>query len=152
PQRPLRPMRIGSADLSRARVARTSSGGLSVDRVDFGFQMHYDVEPLGLIGLCDVTSGTLEDHAPDGSRPQRFGPGELFVLSPPDRPYGGTVEHARYTVTMIDTALLDEVAAPSGRGSAVELLDHRPLDAAAAQRLRAVIDHLDATVLGDPVA
>jgi AraC-like DNA-binding protein len=146
------PMRIGSSSgTSDARIARTASDEISVDRVDFGFEMSYDVEPLGRIGLCDVTSGTLDGHGPDGSSAEAFGPGELFSLSPPERAYGGTVHHASYTVTMIDTAMLGEAAGPAS-GEPVRLLDHRPVDEAAGQRLRAAIDHFDRVVLGDPVS
>lgn len=146
------PMRIasttGSAD---ARISRVATEAINVDRVAFDFEMSYDVEPLGRIGLCDVETGTLEGHAPDGSEAQAFGPGELFTLSPPDRGYAGKVNHARYTVTMIDTAILNDVASPPA-GRVIELLDHRPVDDAAARRLRAAIDHLDHAVLSDPVA
>lgn len=147
------PMRIGSASsTAAARISRVASDEISVDRVAFDFEMSYDVEPLGRIGLCDVATGTLEGHGPDGTARENFGPGELFALAPPDRHYGGTVQHARYTVTMIDAALLGEVAQPASSHGTVALLDHRPVDDASAQRLRAAIDHLDQAVLSDPVS
>ncbi len=146
------PMRIGSTTAeAHARIARVGSAVISVDRVDFGFEMTYDVEPLGRIGLCDVAAGTLEDHGPEGAEVESFGAGEMFVLAPPDRRYGGTVNRARYTVTMIDPAVLGEVALGSG-DQPVALLDHRPTDDAAAARLRRAIDHFDTAVLNDPVA
>ncbi|TWH04188.1 AraC-like DNA-binding protein [Nocardioides sp. J9] len=146
------PMRIGSTGPTRARIARGASDGVTVDRVEFDFVMSYDVEPLGRIGLCDVRTGKVEDHGPDGSVPESFGPGELFSLAPPDRSYRGTINRSHYSVTMVDLALLSEVAAPTGRAESIQLLDHRPVDAAAAQRLRGAIDHLDRVVLSDPVA
>lgn len=147
------PMRIASTSpRADARIARVASDEINVDRVDFDFEMSYDVEPLGRIGLCDVATGTLEDHAPDGSRRESFGPGDMFVLAPPDRHYAGTVRHARYTVTMIDTAVLAEVAQPAGRHDSVKLLHHRPVDDASARRLRAAVDHLDHVVLSDATA
>ncbi|MEV5000151.1 AraC family transcriptional regulator [Nocardioides sp. LML1-1-1.1] len=146
------PMRIGSTTAdSSARISRVASDLISVDRVDFAFEMSYDVDPLGRIGLCDVATGTVEDHAPEGATEETFGSGEMFVLAPADRAYAGTINRARYTVTMIDPAVLDEVATGQGDGP-VALLDHRPTDAAAAARLRVAIDHFDAAVLGDPVA
>lgn len=145
------PMRIASTTgTADARISRVTAEVITVDRVAFDFEMSYDVAPLGRIGLCDVETGTLEDHAPDGSEAQAFGPGDLFTLSPPDRHYAGKVDHARYTVTMIDAAILSDVASPAA-GDVIELLDHRPVDDAAAQRLRAAIDHLDHAVLSDPV-
>ncbi|QSR28494.1 AraC family transcriptional regulator [Nocardioides aromaticivorans] len=146
------PMRIASTtDTAAARIARVASAAINVDRVVFDFEMSYDVEPLGRICLCDVTSGAIEDHGPDGSEAQAFGPGEMFTLAPPDRPYAGKVNHASYTVTMIAPAILNDVASPAG-GEVIELLDHRPTSADAARRLRAAIDHLDQAVLSDPVA
>lgn len=146
------PMRIGSTTArAEARISRVDSDLITVDRVDLDFEMTYAVEPLGRISMCDVATGTVEGHGPDGSRAETFGPGELFSLAPPDRHYGGTINRATYTVTMIDTSILRDVASPAGRGDTVELLDHRPVDEAAGQRLRAAIDHLDRTVLSDPV-
>lgn len=147
------PMRVGSTTANpSARIARRSSDRITVDRVDFGFDLAYDVDPLDRIALCDIVTGTLAGHGPEGSRPETFGAGEMFSLSPVGRPYAGTVDHASYTVTMIDPALLNEVASATGRESAVELVGHRPVDAAAAARLRAAIDHLDQVVLSDPDA
>jgi AraC-like DNA-binding protein len=146
------PMRVGSTTARpSARIARSASAQISIDRVDFGFDLSYDVDPLDRIALCDITSGTLAGHAPDGSAAETFGQGELFSLSPVGRRYGGTVDHASYTVTLIDPSLLGDVASP-GTGEPVRLVGHRPVDAAAARRLRAAIDHLDEVVLSDPVA
>lgn len=146
------PMRIGSTTAEpTARIARTVSAAISVDRIDFAFEMSYDVDPLGRIGICDIEAGAIGDHAPEGTDRQSFGAGEMFVLAPPERRYAGTVHHARYAVTMVDTALLDQVADATG-DHGIRLLDHRPVDAAAAARLRAAIDHLDRVVLHDPVA
>jgi AraC-like DNA-binding protein len=145
------PMRIGSATAeSHAKVARADADGVSIDRLDLGFEMSYDVTPLGKVCVCDVWSGTLEDHTPEGSEPATYGRGDLFVLSPPDRPYRGTINHARYGLTMLDPQLLEQVAGPTSSGAPVELLDHRPVSAAAAARLRAAIEHLDRHVLSDP--
>ena len=147
------PMRITSADgKADARISRVASETITIDRVAFDFEMSYDVEPLGRIGLCDIETGAIVDHGPDGSEKEAFGPGELFVLAPPDQDYGGTVEHARYTVTMVDAALLGELAQTADRDAVVRLLDHRPVDDAAARRVRAAVDHLGHAVLSDPVA
>ncbi|NHA01302.1 AraC family transcriptional regulator [Nocardioides sp. W3-2-3] len=146
------PMRIGSTTADApSRMSRVASDLISVDRLDFAFEMTYDVAPLGRIGLCDIATGTIEGHGPEGAGRESFGPGDLFVLSPPDRGYGGTINRARYTVTMIDPDVLSAVAAGSGEAP-VTLLDHRPTGAAAAARLRAAIEHFDLAVLGDPVA
>lgn len=146
------PMRIGSTTADApARMSRVASDVISIDRLDLAFEMTYDVAPLGRIGLCDIATGAVEGHGPEGAGRESFGPGEMFVLAPADRGYGGTINRARYTVTMIDPVVLGEVAASSGEGP-ITLLDHRPTDPAAAARLRAAIEHFDTAVLGDPIA
>lgn len=147
------PMRIGSrTSRAGARISRAASDQVSVDHVRYDFEMSYDVEPLGRIFLCDVDSGSFRRHAPDGSTPESFGAGELFVLSPPDRPYAGTADHAEFTLTAIDPTILERLAAPEREGEILRLLHHRPVDDAAADRLRAALRHLDESVWGDPVA
>lgn len=147
------PMRIGSrSPRGDARIARAASERVSVDHVRYGFEMSYYVEPLGRIILCDVDFGSFRRHAPDGARPEGFGAGELFVLAPPDRPYAGTVDHAQYTLTSLDLGLLGRVAEATREGEPLRLLGHRPVDGAAAQRLRVAVRHLDEAVLGDPAA
>lgn len=147
------PMTIGSTTVSTpTRISRAASEALTVDRIDLGFEMSYDVEPLQKICLCDIVSGTVEGHGPDGTQAEDFGPGDLFSFSPPDRAYTGTVNRARYSITMLDPAVLAQVASPAAGETGVRLSSHRPVDAAAAARVRAAIDHVDATVLSDPVA
>jgi AraC-like DNA-binding protein len=148
------PMRIGSGnrDRSPARITRTADGPVSVDRLELGFTMSYDAAPLGAICLCDIGAGTIEDHQVDGVQPaEAYGAGQVFSLAPPDRPYRGRVDHARYSITMLDPALLGQVAAPADDRRPVRLLDHHAVTPGAGARLRRVIDHLDG-VLGDPCA
>ncbi|GAA4097728.1 hypothetical protein GCM10023066_41210 [Nocardioides kongjuensis] len=147
------PMRIGSTTASSpTRIVRAVAPGVSVDRLELGFEMAYDVEPLQMICLCDIDSGTIDDHAPDGTTAESFGVGELFSFSPPDRAYTGTINRATYTITLLDPTVLARVASPAPGHDTVELTGHRPVDAAAARRVRAAIDHLDQAVLSDPDA
>lgn len=147
------PMRIATSSAKAgARISRAASERVSVDHVRYDFELSYDVEPLGRLFLCDVDSGTFRRHAPDGAAPASFGPGELFVLAPPERPYEGTLDHAQYTLTSIDLSLLARLTAPGREGETLRLLDHRPVDEAAARRLRVAIRHLDEAVLSDPAA
>lgn len=147
------PLRIGSTALrSPTRISSTSTSAVSVDHLAFGFEMSYDVEPLGKICLCDIESGGFTGHRADNwPESEAFGAGEVFEISPPDQHYVGTVDHARYRVTLLDQDLLDQVATPE-LGDAVRLLEHRPVNMAAGERLRHAIDHLDHYVLADPVA
>jgi AraC-like DNA-binding protein len=145
------PMRIGSTTRrSPARITRTAAGSLSVDQLDLKFAMSYDVAPLGKICLCDITSGAVEDHVVDGRPGQEtFGAGEVFSFAPPDRPYRGRINRARYSITMFDPGLLDQLASPARDREPVRLLGHRPVSTAAGERLRRAIDQLDQDVLAD---
>jgi AraC-like DNA-binding protein len=145
------PMRISSTTpRSHARVSRTAGRLLTVDHLELGFVMGYDVTPLERINLCEVHSGSIEDHAPHGATPEHFGPGELFTLAPPERSYRGRINRARYSITMLDPSLLTDLAAPTPDRDPVRLLDHRPVSSAAAHRLRRAIAHVDRMVLADP--
>ena len=145
------PMRIGSADrYSPTHITSVASSVLSVDRLDLGFEMTYDVEPLGRLTLCDVLSGTMEDHTISGwSPPETFGSGESFVLAPHDRPDTGRINRTHFRATLLDPALLDEVATPGPGAAAVRLLDHRPVTSAAGLRLRYAVDHVERQVFGE---
>jgi len=147
------PMRIGSTTATApTRIVRSAADEISVDRLDLGFEMSYDVEPLGMICLCDIESGTIDAHGPDGTEAEDFGTGELFSLSPPDRGYAGTINRATYTVTRLDPEVLTRIASPAPGHDTVRLTGHRPVSVAAARRVRAAIEHVDRTVLADPEA
>ncbi|MEU4194200.1 helix-turn-helix domain-containing protein [Kribbella sp. NPDC026611] len=144
-------MQIGStAPQVSARISRTAADSMSVDRIEIGFEMSYDADPLGKICLCEVDSGTIEEHATDGWE-DAFGPGDLVSFAPPDRPYRGKVVRSKYTITMFDPALLTRVAGVSRKGDApVRLLDHRPHSRAAARQLSQTIAYLGDDVLANP--
>ncbi|GAA4853106.1 hypothetical protein GCM10023201_53130 [Actinomycetospora corticicola] len=146
------PMRIGAGtgERARARITRRAAGGVSVDRLELGFAMDYDGEPLGRICLCDITAGSVDEHRPDGARyAESYGTGQVFSFAPPDRPYRGRINHARYSISMFDPALLGQVAAPADDRHPVRLLDHHQITATAGMRLRRVIDHLYEVLDGD---
>lgn len=143
------PMRIGSGGRDAgARITRVASESVSADKLDLHFDMSYDVEPLGRICLCDIEAGTIEDHQVAGwPEPAAFAPGDLFAFAPPDRPYSGRICRARYSITMLDPAVLTRVA---GAEKPVELLDHNPVSAASARYLRAAITYVRDQVLSAP--
>ncbi|MFE2912923.1 helix-turn-helix transcriptional regulator [Kitasatospora indigofera] len=145
------PMRIGGpVSDTRVRISRRAAGPLSVDRLSFGYDMGYDAGSLGKICLISMHAGTLVDRT-DG-RETVFGPGETFLLAPPDRPYQGEVRAARYTITMFDPGLLDRVAAAGGRAAPgpVTLTGPRASTAAGNRRLTAAVSYLRDEVLSDP--
>ncbi|MFG3226024.1 AraC family transcriptional regulator [Kitasatospora sp. NPDC048194] len=147
------PMRIGrSVEDARARISRQAVGPLSVDRLSFGYDMAYDAAALGRVCLVSMHSGTLADRT-GGGEETVFGPGDTFLVAPPDAPYEGEVRAACYTIAMFDTDLLDAVssAGPEGRGP-VRLTGARPVDDAANRQLGAVVAYVRDHVLGNPAA
>ncbi|GAA0978408.1 helix-turn-helix transcriptional regulator [Streptomyces rhizosphaericus] len=146
-------MRIGSSTPSanRARIRRDTIESITVDELDLDFDMSYAVSPLGRICLCVVHTGTIEDHVYPGVE-DAFGPGDVVSLAPPDLPYSGRVRNARYNITMLDPALLSQVAATVEQRTPqpVRLTGHRPHSAAAAGHLRRTIAYVRDHALADP--
>ncbi|MGX1268430.1 helix-turn-helix transcriptional regulator [Streptomyces phaeoluteigriseus] len=146
-------MHIGSSDpkAGRARLSRSAIPSVSVDELDLGFEMTYDVTPLGRICLCLVHEGTIQDHTFDGVK-DAFGPGDVVSLAPPELPYSGRICNARYTITMLDTDLLAQVAdgVPGREPGPVRLTGHRPHSPAAARQLRQTVGYVRDHVLAAP--
>ncbi|MEU9667699.1 helix-turn-helix transcriptional regulator [Streptomyces bobili] len=146
-------MRIGSSDpgAGRARIRRAAMPSVSVDELDLGFEMSYSVSPLGRICLCLVHEGTIQDHAFDGVK-DAFGPGDVVSLAPPELPYSGRIHNARYTIVMLDTDLLAQVAAgaPGHGPGPVRLTGHRPHSPVAARQLRQTVGYVRDHVLTAP--
>ncbi|WP_030761600.1 AraC family transcriptional regulator [Streptomyces sp. NRRL F-2664] len=144
------PMQIGGRPGdTRARISRTEVGGLSVDRLSFGYTMGYDAGCLGKVCLVTMHSGTIVDTT--GGREEVFGPGETFLLAPHDRPYEGEVREARYTITMFDPRLLGRVAAVPGEKE-VRITGARAVGPAENRRLGAAVAYLRDHVLDDGAA
>ncbi|GHE93894.1 hypothetical protein GCM10018785_69510 [Streptomyces longispororuber] len=144
-------MRIasGTPGPSRAHIRRAGIASVSVDEIDLGFEMSYSVTPLGRICLCVVHEGTVRDHGFQRVRDD-FGPGDVVLFAPPDLPYQGRICGARYNITMLDPALLGQVAATGEDFGAVRLTGHRPHSAPAARHLSRTIGYLRDVVLADP--
>ncbi|GGL94681.1 hypothetical protein GCM10010129_43220 [Streptomyces fumigatiscleroticus] len=147
------PMRIGGrAERTRAHVTRRDVGPVSVDVLEFDYDMSHDADVLGRICLCNVHSGTIDrQYFPDGTAGS-FGPGDVFMYTPHDRPYAGVIRQSRYNLVMFDPLLLDRVAATApGRGPGqVRLTGDRPVSPAAGRQLRDTIAHLYDGVCADP--
>ncbi|MFF0268175.1 helix-turn-helix domain-containing protein [Kribbella sp. NPDC004536] len=140
----------GGSSAVRTRISRAAADSISVDRLEIGFELSYDADPLGKICLCEVSTGTIQDHVTDGWQ-DTFRPGDLVSLAPPDRPYAGKICNSSYTITMFDPALLTRVAGVSRKGNVpVRLLDHRPYSRQAAQHLSRTIAYLGDQVLRNP--
>ncbi|MFG2989619.1 AraC family transcriptional regulator [Streptomyces sp. NPDC048257] len=144
------PMQIhGRPSDTRARISRTAAGGLSVDRLSFGYTMGYDAGCLGKVCLVTMHSGSIVDTT--GGREEVYGPGETFLLAPHDRPYEGQVRAARYTITMFDPGLLNRVASLPGDKD-VRITGARPVGPAENRRLGAAVAYLRDHVLDETAA
>ena len=143
-------MQIGGGPAGvRTRIARAAAESITVDRIDIGFEMSYDADPLGKICLCEVYTGRITDHATDGWE-DAFQPGDVVSFAPPDRPYAGRIRTSSYSITMFDPALLTRVAGAGRKDdSPVRLLSHRPYSRPAARQLSRTIAYLG-DQLSDP--
>lgn len=147
-------MRLGSnrtPEASPARIRRDALPSMTVDQFDIGFEMSYEVAPLGRISLCMIHSGAFRDHVFPGVE-DTYGPGDMWTLAPPDQPYAGRVCNSSYTIAMLDPDLLDQVAAgaPRPEPRPVRLTGHRPHSAVAAQHLRHSVHYVRDRILSDP--
>jgi AraC-like DNA-binding protein len=152
-------MRIGNSTgvPVRTNITRKLLGPVSLDELELSFDMKYDAQPLGKICLCQVTTGMIEEHHLDGTT-DYFQAGDIGLLTPPDLPYSGVVHRARYSITMFDPALLNQVAAstPDRDLEPIRLTGHRPVSPAAARHLSHVLEHIrglavDRTVSEQPL-
>lgn len=148
------PMRIRSpSQRTRTTITRDAADSVSVDRLDLEFELSYDVQPLGKVCLCTVHSGTVESHTVAGWGTQEsFGAGETVLFAPADLPFTGKICRSRYTITMFDPLLLDQVAAavPGRKPKRIRLLGNRAVSVAAGRQLRNAIDYVGEEVLVDP--
>jgi AraC-like DNA-binding protein len=132
----------------RTRIRRDMLGPVSLDRLDLGFDMAYDADPLNKVCLVTVHSGTIEEDYHGGGR-DTFTAGDSGLLTPHDLPYSGVVRSARYDITMFGPELLDRLATAGDQADTLRLSGHRPVSQAANRQLTAVITHLQ-RVANDP--
>lgn len=138
-------------DRHRYEVIRNVLGPISLDRLRCGFEMDFVGDPMGTIALIGVESGTFPRHVTDGVD-DRYGPGEVFLAAQPDRPLAGRLCRPHYSVTMLEPALLSQVAAtaPGRTDEPVRLTGHRPITPAAGRHLLHTIRFLRDRVASDP--
>ncbi|MEU7484781.1 helix-turn-helix transcriptional regulator [Streptomyces sp. NPDC042319] len=143
----------GDAERTRAQVSRGVVGPVSVDQLEFDYDMSHDANVLDKICLGSLQSGTIvRQFFPDGEEGS-FGPGDVFVYTPEGHRYAGVIRSARYNLIMFDPHLLTRVAAtvPGRRPEPVRLTGDRPVSSAAARHLQHTIAYLRDGVCNDPV-
>lgn len=129
------------SEVDSTRISRRSLGDISLDAIEIGFEMSYTAEPLGRICLCRVHSGHIEETLFGGEQ-DAIKPGDITLLTPPDRPFSGRAVRPSYNLTLFDPRLLDRVATPRPGSDSVRLLGHRPLSEEGTRQLSGVIDYL----------
>jgi AraC-like DNA-binding protein len=141
----------GDVEHPAARVERDLLGSVSIDRLNLGYAMSYDVDPLGKVCLCAVESGTIAQQVA-GQEEHTFGPGDTVLFAPPDKPSTGEIRRSRYDIVMLDPALLTRVAAqePGFSAEPIRLEGHRPVSAEAARHLARTIAYVR-DVVRDPL-
>lgn len=131
------------------RVARNPLGQNNLDHFQWGFETDYAVGPLGAVTVIGVESGAFPRHETDGVR-DGYGPGEVFLLSQPDRPFAGRMFRPHYSLTMVAPALLSQVAQTDHTEEPVRLTGYRPVTPAAGRQLMHTIRFLRESVVAEP--
>ncbi|WP_327151901.1 helix-turn-helix transcriptional regulator [Nocardia sp. NBC_01329] len=139
----------------RTRIRRDMLGPVSLDRLDLGFDMAYDADPLNKVCLVTVHSGAVEENYHNTGQ-NVFTPGDSGLLTPHDLPFSGVVRSSRYDITMFEPELLDRLAATNGSTRPVRISGRRPVSPTANRQLTAVITHLqrvatDPATVGSPL-
>ncbi|MCP2337865.1 helix-turn-helix transcriptional regulator [Actinomadura rupiterrae] len=116
--------------------------------------MSHDAQGLDKVCLCSVhEGGIVRRFFPDGEEGV-FGPGDVFLYTPEDRPYQGVIRQSRYNIIMFEPQLLTRVAAEiPGRGrepGPVVLTGDGPISPEAGRRFRQTIAFLHDTVCPVP--
>ncbi|GAA2683416.1 MULTISPECIES: AraC family transcriptional regulator [Actinosynnema] len=127
------------------RLASAALGEVRFDDVELRTTVDAEVDPPGsyLFGL--VRSGRVDTDSADGSR--AHGPGDAFLAARPEDPYRTRVERGGFSVTVLPTSLLQQVAPGP---EPVRFTGYAPLSPEAARGWTATRDHLRAELLAGP--
>ncbi|GAA4553949.1 AraC family transcriptional regulator [Amycolatopsis samaneae] len=142
--------RIRSHTRNHLLATQNPLGPISLDSAEYGFEADYAVEPLGRILLFGVESGSFPQVTTEGAR-DSHGPGEVFLVAQPDRPYSGRQDHARFSAVALEPSLLSQVAAPGRADTPVRLTGYRPFSPAASRYLLRTMAFLREHVAADAV-
>jgi AraC-like DNA-binding protein len=150
-------LRIGSRPRegpARTRMRRTVVGSLSVDDLDFSYDMSLEMGPPEKITLCRIHSGAIAAQLPQ-QQPQSFRAGDVAAFGVVSGlPVTGGVYRARYDALSIEWSLLSEVAAgpPVCSVEPVRLTGSAPVSAGAGQYLADAIEYVIRGVATNPAA
>jgi AraC-like DNA-binding protein len=139
---------------ARTRLTRSTVVGLNVDEVELDFDMTYQMNPIEMVLVQRVYSGAL--HAQQPGEPQiTCRPGEALAIGACEGlPVIGEAHRSHHAIFAVDRDLFSRVAAnsPDRDDEVVRLTGQAAVSAKANQYLVAVLDHINATVVGNPSA
>jgi AraC-like DNA-binding protein len=150
-------LRIGTSSgevPARTRMRRTFVGSLSVDDLDFSYDMSLEMGPPEKITLCRIHSGAITAQLPQ-QQPELFKAGDVGAFGVVDGlPVTGGVYRARYDAISIDRDRLSELAAgpPNCSVEPVRLTGSAPVTAAAGQYLADTIEYVRRAVATNSAA
>lgn len=146
-------IRLHSIDdaTTRTRIERCAVGDIVLDELLFTYDMAFDMEPLGAIYVARQRAGTFRQRVA-GRHPVEIAPGEVMVVSQPDKPFEGRVIHSRHDLMMLDEKILNRVAAssPRARPGPIRLTGYRPVSDECSAAVSRVLDHIRALAHEQP--
>ncbi|GAA4547389.1 helix-turn-helix transcriptional regulator [Amycolatopsis samaneae] len=144
-------LRASSGQRQEYRIFQNPLGPASLDVSDADFELDYQADPLGHLALIGVESGGIARVVTEGVD-GAFGPGEVFLLAQPDRPFAAHCLPVRFGYTKLEPSALSRVAAtaPGRTETPVRLTGHRPFSPAAGRHLLRTITFLREHVAAVP--
>jgi AraC-like DNA-binding protein len=146
-------MRI-DAHGQRGGVRMTRSGLGPPVRLDRNqWTLTFDVTagaPLGFLAIGHLRAGRASCRS--GADERRYGPGDVFLTVPPEDAYTATIDESDNEVTVIDPALVTQIAGPPpGRADQpVRFTGYEPVSAQAARTWKTTSAYIRDTVRANP--
>jgi len=145
------PLRLSTADEGPCsyRHERVETGGLRRDTIVDSLHLEVEMGPLAALLVCRLDQGRFERETSEGV--QRYGAGEDFLVTQPDRGYVGRWTGTQAGFTMLGNDLLQAGSGlAAGDTPPLRFTGFRPVSAAAGLRWRRASAYTFDTVLDAP--
>ena len=93
-------LNANSRDRHHYRLIQNPLGPASLDLAECDFEVDWVVDPPGSICLAGLETGTVPYLETDGLQ-DGYGPGDVFMVAQPDRPFTARLSRARYSYTVL---------------------------------------------------
>jgi AraC-like DNA-binding protein len=134
---------------SGLRAGSVTIGAARFDRLEFRMNFDADVEPMGRYVFAQLHSGSLALRS--AGRERRYLAGDIFLTAHPDVTHRSSIEDGTLTVTMLDPALIAQVAQNEpGRDELVRFTALDPISPRAAATWQTICDITHDTVRANP--